>query len=187
MAQAEHVAETAAGELFSFVDRPDASPEDLSLFGALHLVLALISARENDRPGAKRNLDIARDVAARIGADRNDFNTEFGPTNVALHALALAIDVGDAREALDIAADIDPSGLSSEWQARFWLDVAHAHTQRRQVGDAVAAIQTALDLAPEQIAGHWMTRETVALLVQLSGKRQSPMLTELAQRVATDL
>src|SRR5262249_44067712 len=128
-----------------------------------------------------------RKVAERIGADRNDFNTEFGPTNVQLHALAVAIEVGDAGEALDIATDIDVSKLSPERQARLWLDVGRAHAQRRHVGDAVAAIRKAEDLAPEQIRGYRVTRETVATLVQLSGKRPSRELSDLAQRTAVDL
>ena len=187
LAQAEYVALTAANALEPRVARPGAPPEELSLFGAMNLVLAMLRARENDRAGAKDHIERARVVAERNAKDRNDFNTEFGPTNVQLHALSVAIDVGDAGEALDIAADIDPSGLSPERQARFWLDIGRAHAQRRQVGEAVAAIEKAAELAPEQILGHRLTRETVALLVQLSGKRQPADLVELARRTATDL
>ena len=129
----------------------------------------------------------AREVAQRIGTDRNDFNTEFGPTNVQLHELAVAIEVGDAGEALDIASEVDPSGLSPERQARFWLDVGRAHAQRRHIGDAVAAIMRAEELAPEQIDGHRVTRETVALLIQLAGKRLPDGLAELAHRTAIDV
>jgi tetratricopeptide (TPR) repeat protein len=187
LAQAEHVALTAANALEPRVARPGAPPDELSLFGAMNLVLALIRARENDRAGAKDYIDRARAVAERNAKDRNDFNTEFGPTNVQLHALSVAIDVGDAGEALDIAAEIDPSGLSPERQARFWLDVGRAHAQRRQVGEAIAAIEKAEELAPEQILGHRLTRETVALLVQLSGNRQPAALVELARRASADL
>lgn len=187
LAQAEHVALSAANALEPRVARPGAPPEELSLFGAMNLVLAMLRARENDRAGAKRYIARAREVAERNRVDRNDFNTEFGPTNVQLHALAVAVDVGDAGEALDIAADVDVSGLSPERQARFWLDVGRAHAQRRHVGDAVAAIRKAEALAPEQILGHRLTRETVALLVQLAGKRQPGELAELARRTSADV
>jgi len=33
-------------------------------------------------------------VQVRLGEDRNDYNTEFGPTNVQLHAVAVAADLG---------------------------------------------------------------------------------------------
>jgi hypothetical protein len=51
----------------------------------------------------------------------------------------------------------------------------------------VAAIEKAEELAPEQILGHRLTRETVALLVQLSGNRQPAALVELARRASADL
>ena len=186
-AQAEWVARAAADALAPRAASENALVEELSLFGAMHLVLAVIRAKESDRAGAKDHILQAQEVAQRIGSDRNDFNTEFGPTNVQLHALAVAIDVGDAGEALDIAEEIDPSGLSPERQARFWLDIGRAHAQRRHIGDAVAAIKKAEELAPEQIDGHRLTRETVALLVQLSGKRLPAGLADLAQRTAADI
>lgn len=184
VAQAERVASNAVAALAPRVSREDAPAEELSLFGAMNLVLALVRAHENDRVGAKDYVAKAREVAERIGVDRNDFNTEFGPTNVRLYALAVAVEVGDAGEALDIAAAVDPSGLSEERQSRFWLDVARAHAQRRHVGEAVAAIRTAESLAPERIRGHQLTRDTVALLVQLAGRRLPPELAELARRTA---
>jgi transcriptional regulator with XRE-family HTH domain len=187
LAQAEHVASAAAAALEPRIAQPDATSEELSLFGAMNLVLALLRAREGDRAGAKDFIQRARDAAARNGVDRNDFNTEFGPTNVELHALTVAIEVGDAGEALDIASGVDPSGLSPERQARFWLDVGRAQAQRRHVGDAVAAIRKAEQLAPEQILGHHLTRETVALLVQLAGRRQPAELADLARRTSADL
>jgi hypothetical protein len=56
------------------------------LCGAFHLVLAIAAARDNDRLQAHEHLDQAGKIADRIGEDRDDFDTEFGPTNVALHA-----------------------------------------------------------------------------------------------------
>jgi hypothetical protein len=38
----------------------------------------------------------SRATAARLGEDRNDYETEFAPTNVELRALAVAVDLGDA-------------------------------------------------------------------------------------------
>jgi hypothetical protein len=80
--------------------------ETLSLCGAFRLVLAIAAARDNDRPQAHEHLDQARKIADRIGEGRDDFGTEFGPTNVALHA----VELGDAGQALDLARDINPNG-----------------------------------------------------------------------------
>ena len=185
--QAELVAKTARDALEAMTRRADASPEDLSLFGAMTLVLALIRARETDRAGAKHYIVEARQIAARIGSDRNDFNTEFGPTNVEVHALTIAVDTGDAGEALDIAASLNRSHLSPERQARCLLDVARAHAQLRHIGDAVASLCAAEELAPDLIRGHRLTRETVSVLTSLAGRRQPRELVDLAKRVAADV
>jgi len=84
--------------------------ETLSLCGAFHLVLAIAAARDNDRAQAHEHLDQARKIAKRIGEDRDDFGTEFGPTNVALHAVAVAVELGDAGQALDLAHGTMPQG-----------------------------------------------------------------------------
>ncbi len=52
--------------------------EALSLNGTCHLVVAIAAAQDNDRALAHRHLDHARQVAARIGRDRDDYGTELG-------------------------------------------------------------------------------------------------------------
>ncbi|WP_096059090.1 helix-turn-helix domain-containing protein [Carbonactinospora thermoautotrophica] len=182
--QAERVAQAAIDVLRPRIEREDSAPEELSLFGAMHLVLAVIAAREGSRATARARIEEARKIADRIGTDRNDFNTEFGPTNVRLHAVSVAVDLGDAGEALDLAKEVDPSGLSPERQARFLLDVARAHAQRRHVGEATAALLRAEQLAPEMIHGHPRSRQTLRDLVQLAGRRAPEELTALARRAA---
>jgi hypothetical protein len=179
---AEHVATSAADALADRVEDPDCSPPELSLFGATHLVLAVIAARDNNRSQAREHIDVARTIARRVGGDRNDFNTEFGPTNVEIHAVSIATDLGDAGEALEAAAGLDVSGLSAERQAHFHLDLARAHAQRRHLGEATAALLAAERLSPEQIHAHALARETIYDLLGLSGRRPTQDLQELAQR-----
>jgi hypothetical protein len=179
---AEHVAASAAGALADRVKDPDCPPQELSLFGATQLVLAVIAARDNNRAQARKHINVARTIARRVGVDRNDFNTEFGPTNVELHAVSIAADLGDAGEALEAAAGLDVSGLSAERQAHFHLDLARAHAQRRHLGEATAALLAAERLSPEQIHAHASARETIYDLLGLSGRRPTQDLQELAQR-----
>lgn len=179
--QAEQVAEAAVGVLSPRVQHQKPPPEELSLYGALHLVLAVVTAREGNRAAARQHIAEARAAAERLGVDRNDFNTEFGPTNVSLHAVSVAVDLGDAGEALDLASAVDPSGLSPERQARFLIDVAQAHTQRRHVGEATQALLTAEQHSAEMVQGHPRARETIRELVQLSGRRAPAELVNLAE------
>jgi transcriptional regulator with XRE-family HTH domain len=179
---AEHVASTAAEALADRVARDDCPPPELSLYGAAHLALAVIAAHDNNRTQARQHIETARAVAARFGHDRNDFDTEFGPTNVEIHAVTVAADLGDAGEALEAAATVDVSGLSAERQARFHLDLARAHAQRRHVGDATAALLIAEARSPEQTHSHALVRETIYDLLALSGRRPTQELQELARR-----
>ncbi|GHG73318.1 transcriptional regulator [Streptomyces griseocarneus] len=120
--QAEHVAQSAVNALVRHIDRVGTSPEMLSLLGSLHLALALVHARCRNRAGARSEIERARQVAAQLGDDRNDFNLEFGPTNVEIQAVSVAVDLGDAGEALDVGGRVDASGLSIERRARLALD-----------------------------------------------------------------
>ncbi|MEV2274342.1 helix-turn-helix domain-containing protein [Nocardiopsis sp. NPDC049922] len=181
--QAEHAAEGAVDALRTQWEAGTLPVEGKSLFGALCLVCAVISAREGDRAGTHRWIDRAREIAEEIGEDRNDFGTEFGPTNVGVHAVSTSVDLGDAGMALDLATGVDTSGLSPERQSRFLLDQARAYTQRRQVGEAVKALLNGEKLAPEQVRTHPLARQTIRDLIQLS-RTPSADLVALAERAA---
>ncbi|MEA2534394.1 MAG: hypothetical protein QOJ93_2205, partial [Actinomycetota bacterium] len=111
-----------------------------------------------------------------------DFNTEFGPTNVEIHAVSIAADLGDAGEALEVAAGLDVSALSAERQAHFHLDLARAHAQHRHLGEATAELLAAERVSPEQIHANPLVRETIYDLLGLSGRRPTQDLQELARR-----
>jgi hypothetical protein len=111
------VASRAVDAAAPVVGGDDPDPEMLSVWGALHLVLAVAASRAGHRSAARNYLGSAEDLSAHLGTDRNDFHTEFGPTNVALNAVAVAVELGDASEALDRAERIDASALSAERRA----------------------------------------------------------------------
>ncbi|MEU0410112.1 helix-turn-helix transcriptional regulator [Streptomyces griseorubiginosus] len=184
MEQAEQAAKSAVAVMAPRAENPACPPEELSLLGAMNLVLSVINAREGHRGQTHECLDVARGIAARLGEDRNDFDTEFGPTNVEIHAVSTAVELGDAGLALEVAQHVHTSGLSPERQARFLLDVARAHAQRRHVGEATAALLEAEALTPEQIHDHYLAREVIRDLIQLSEPRVPESLRGLADRSA---
>jgi outer membrane PBP1 activator LpoA protein len=102
--------------------------------------------------------------------------------NVALHAVGVAVELGDAGEALDLSRTIEPEELSPERQARYLLDVAQAHAMRRQIGEALRCLEQAERLTPEQIRSHRVARAVARDLMQLSGARPRPELRQLAER-----
>ncbi|MCA2224888.1 hypothetical protein [Nonomuraea aurantiaca] len=154
----------------------------MSLWGGLTLQRAVAASRVNQADVAYEHLSRAREMAARVGEGRNDYNTEFGPANVALHEVAVAVEVGDAGHALRVGAAVDASTLSAERRARLAIDLARAHAQRRQVDEAVAQILEAEAITPEQIRNHRIVRQLASDLLSMQDPA-STELRELADRV----
>jgi tetratricopeptide (TPR) repeat protein len=176
---AERTAETAANALGRLVDA--AEPEAVALRGALYLQLAVVSARVNEGEQAYDYLARAREAANWLGADRNDYNTEFGPTNVLLHEVNVAVELGDAGRALRVAAKADTSKLSPERRARLLIDVARAYSQRRQPDQIARTLREADAIAPEQVRAHPILRELL-----LDALRADDGSTPDLQRLAQD-
>ncbi|GAB3439293.1 helix-turn-helix transcriptional regulator [Streptomonospora sediminis] len=177
--QVEATAGTSCEALSPLADQGDR--EAMSLFGALTLQRAVGAARRNEATTAYRHIAQARSVAERLGGDRNDYNTEFGPTNVSLHEVAVAVELGDAGVALRAADGVDTSGLSSERQGRFLIDVARAHLQRRSADSAVSALERAEQITPEQVRSHPLVRQTLGDLLTIQDP-PGPALQGLARR-----
>lgn len=177
--QAEQVTTSGIAAIDS---RADTTPEATSVQGALYLALAITHAKTGNRSGARAALDEAARLAKRLRRDRNDFGTEFGPTNVQLHAVAVAVELGDAGYALELSRAIDATKLSVERQSRLWLDVARANAQRRHTGDAINALLRAEELAPEQVHTHDLARMLIRELISTAGRRPPAELAELAHR-----
>jgi tetratricopeptide (TPR) repeat protein len=179
--QAEETARTAAEAVSQRAGESD--PQAMSLRGALTLQRAIIAARCNDAEAAYGYLNDARQIATRLGEGRNDYDTEFGPANVSVHEISVAVELGDAGRALRAAATVDATGLSAERQARMLIDVARAHAQRRQVDEAVAALRQADEITPEQVRGHEQVRQLVSDLFTMQDP-PSAQLRDLARRLS---
>jgi hypothetical protein len=178
--QADETARTTAEALQPMADHGD--PQAMSLWGGLTLQRAVIAAHVNDPDLAYGQLERASQVAARLGEGHNEYNTEFGPANVRLYEIAVAVELGDAGRALRVAANVDTTGLSAERQARMLIDVARAHAQRRQVHEAVAALIKAEAITPEQVRGHVLVRQLVSDLLTMLDP-PSVELRDLAKRL----
>ncbi|WP_245883073.1 helix-turn-helix domain-containing protein [Streptomyces hyaluromycini] len=164
--QAAQVSGSAADALRPLAD--SGQVEAVALRGALTLQRAVAAARLNLADDAYGYLRDAREMAEQVGDGRNDYNTEFGPTNVGLHEVAVAVDLGDAGVALRAAQAVDASGLSAERQTRFQIDAARAYAQRRQVADAISALVKARELSPEMVQALPMVKQLAADLLTMS-------------------
>lgn len=182
--QAGHVTTQAIEGLMHHIVPPTAPPGAVSLYGAMHLVRAMVAARRPDAGSARWNLGIAKKYADRLGEDRNDYGTEFGPTNVEVHYVAANVEFGEPREALRVAGETDVSGLSPERQARFLLNVARAHAMRDEVDPGIVALARAEEIAPEMILAHPLTLVIAAELLERAGPHAPPLIRQIHHRTA---
>jgi hypothetical protein len=161
---------------------PAGRPELVALWGALNQLAAVMATRADGEAIARACMDKAVAAARQIGQDRKDFETEFGPTNVAVHAVAVAVELGDAGEALRLAEGVDISRLSRERRSRFLIDVARAYAQRRKAAETVRTLEEAESLTSEQVRSHPLMREMVRDLLRGDRRTGNTALRALAQR-----
>jgi hypothetical protein len=161
-------------------------PSLLSITGALWLISAVVAGRRADRAQAGDRLDQAGALARTLGRDANHGWTAFGPTNVAIHRVSVAAELGEPGDALAAAASVDvdrlPAGLHGR-RAQVHLDLAWAQSQRRRDAEATLHLLEAERTAPEAIRYNVTARQTVReMLGRQHRKQPPPTLTGLGDR-----
>jgi transcriptional regulator with XRE-family HTH domain len=103
-------------------------PPTLATWGNLHLKSGLAAARAGDRTGADAHLAEAKEAADRIGVDRDDYRLCFGPTNVKIWSVALAVEMLDGTEAIKRADQLTlPRSAPREHAGHHWIDLARGY------------------------------------------------------------
>ncbi|MBN9734203.1 XRE family transcriptional regulator [Pseudonocardia sp. P1] len=181
--QAEQLAMRMAGQLGPAVRSDD--PALVSVTGALWLIAAVIAARRTEQWEAERRLAEASALADLLGHDANYAWTAFGPTNVAIHRVSVAAELGNPGGALDAAAAVDldalPTGLSSR-RAQVNLDLAWAQAQRRRDAEATLNLLAAEKAAPEAVAQNVVAREIMRMMLARAKRGNGNALQALATR-----
>ncbi|MFG2861580.1 helix-turn-helix domain-containing protein [Streptomyces sioyaensis] len=171
----------AAGFLQPGLGEP--TPAYLSVYGTLFLTGAMAAARAEDRATTREFLREAESAATRLGSDGNHMWTAFGPTNVAIHRVATAGELGDMQVAAELGPQVDTSGLPVERQVRHSLEVARALSAWNRTDEALAAVLDAEVLAPEQVRHHYMSRELVLGWIRGTRGRPTRPVADLADRL----
>ena len=160
-------------------------PARLSVLGGLHLAGALAAAADFDRAAADRSLSAAKRVADRLGEDRNDHWTAFGPTNVRIHEVSAAVAFGDASAAVETGETLDlqrlPAGLGGR-RSQVSLDLARAYAQQRHDAAAVNMLMSAEQTAPQLVRYDTATHDLLAMLLRREHRASTPQLRSLARR-----
>ncbi len=145
------------------------TPESLSVYGSVLLRGALAAAQHDDRATAHEMLAEAAGAARRLGTDANLRGTAFGPVNAQMHQVNVAVALGDAGTAIDLARQIDPAAITvTERKASLLIDVAPAFFQWGRYGQACTALRAAEQTAPQELAARAPVRVLARNLAALA-------------------
>lgn len=165
--EAHQIATTAAAEL---APRGDSPLPIWTLYGTLLLNGAIAASRDQDRPKAMVLLDEAREAAARTG-HRNDYECEFGPDKVQMHAVDLAIATENYADALKEAAKVPQRARTPLLdRVNHMSNVAMAHTRLGHDGAAIEVLQQIRRAAPQWLA----VRRTAQMVIRELYERSTP-------------
>ncbi|MFF4344671.1 hypothetical protein ACFY00_32720 [Kitasatospora sp. NPDC001540] len=78
--------------------------------------------------------------------------TAFGPTNVAIHRISTAMELGDIQIAAGQGPRVDSSTLPLERRVRHTLEIARAYSAQNRMDEALALVLDAKKLAPSKSA-----------------------------------
>jgi hypothetical protein len=177
---AEHVA-TGTAELVGGDD-----PARISVEGALWLLAAVIAARNGAAGLAGERLDRADRLAQRLGVDADHRWTAFGPTNVAIHRVSVAVELGDVDAAVAAADGIDLERLPPVLRSRrtqVQVDLAWAYGRRRRDADALIALLEVEGRTPEAVRRNVQAADTVRALLGRARGPRAGAVRALADRV----
>jgi hypothetical protein len=143
-------------------DVPAHTPDSLSVYGSLLLRGAIAAAQHDKRDTAHELLAEADEAARRLGVDGNLRWTAFGPTNAKLHRVSIAVMLGDAGIAVDVARKIDLNAIEvTERKASLLVDTARAFLQWGKYDKAYIALRAAEETAHEEVAGRPSVHQVV--------------------------
>lgn len=112
------------------------TPRGLSMWGGLLLTAAVASARCGDESTARELIGEARAGSRLLGTDHADIYSIFGPTNVAIHGVQVAVELGNGTDAVRRSRAVNPDALPPsliERRGQFLIDVAAGHTEARSL------------------------------------------------------
>lgn len=144
----------------------DGADEVRAMYGALQLHAATTAARAGREGDAWRYWDEGARVAERLPAGYHHPWTQFGTSNVELHAVSIGADLSKSATAKERAEQINPDTIPSrERRARLMVEIARTYHQRRDyaasltwLGEAYAISHDSVHYSP---TGRQMASEIV--------------------------
>lgn len=161
----------------------DTTPQRLSVYGMLLLQGAMAAARIGDTATVRDLLRAADEAAARLGGDHNYYWSCFGPTNVQLHRVAAAVELGEGQLAVATHERIDANSFAAllpERRAQHFLDMARGFAQVGDIDRATEMLLAGDRLAPTDIRCRPVVREVIGDVLRRARGEPPPAITDLA-------
>lgn len=148
--------------------RTERPADDLPLSGMLALSESLLAAAEQRHADVEAALFDAAEIAHRTGED-NAHYMGFGPTNIGMWNLSVALESGDHARATRLAEELNPEKIIAPTrQANYWVNYARAVSQvRSRRDDAVRALRRAETISADKVHRNPFARD---LLTELVGR-----------------
>jgi transcriptional regulator with XRE-family HTH domain len=167
----------------------------LQMYGMLHLQAALSSTiLARQQPGratshldtARSHLSEAKTTAARTGEGAEDSSTyqlTFGPTNVGVWELSLAMERDEPGRVHQASNTINPTAMNPNRLSRYYVEQGRAHARLREHDQALAMLLRAEHACPQYIRTLPVVRELVGFMVRDARRGAVPdRLSALARR-----
>ncbi|MGH4019318.1 MAG: helix-turn-helix domain-containing protein [Pseudonocardiaceae bacterium] len=136
-----------------------------AVWGALHLRAAILAARAADPDLAETHLAEAQALAAPGQDQANYYGTKFSAPNVAIHRVAVPVELLDGTTAVHRAASVClPAATAPSRVGAYWIDVARGWLLHGDRGNALDALQTARRIAPQLTRYHPQVHDIVQTL-----------------------
>ncbi|WP_117209441.1 helix-turn-helix domain-containing protein [Allorhizocola rhizosphaerae] len=161
-------------------------PHRQGIRGGLLLTAAVAAARKSDRATAYELLGEAHIASQLLGKDVANLYTIFGPTNVAIHHVQIAMELGDAREAIRRGQQVNPRNLPNglaERRGQFLIDMARAHILKREYQAATTALVHAERVAPQELELSDQAYGAISVLLSHPRANLATELRALAKRI----
>jgi hypothetical protein len=159
----------AAGELgealaeLNSVTVPTTTETAEQLDGMLALSRSLVAAADRRPEDVDAPLEYAGQLATRTG-EGNAYWLGFGPTNIGVWWMGVALEARDFAKAASIAETLEPQRLpTATRQATYWANYGRALARiRGRQDDAVRALRQAELISPPRVQRHPFVRDVLA-------------------------
>lgn len=155
-----------AARTLAAVDVGTRTSEAMQVSGMLTLTASLVAAASGNQSERIAALDHATELAQRTGeGDALWFG--FGPSNVGVWRMSVALEAGEHADAARIAETVNPQALPSPTRrAAYWREYGRALARLpRRYDQAVLMLRQAEQISPARIHRHPIMRSIIAELL----------------------